>query len=453
MNKLKLALLIGALLVLLGSGLAYGGMVPWAMALIGVATGALLVIWITLGLLGIVASEINPRHFVWHVLAVAAVIAWALIQVFLPLPLDLAHPGWEAMSNLIAGIDSGTISVDPSQGLNAIMNLLVYLGMFWIFAQLTRNPERANIAFNAICFIGTTIALIGLVNHLNGPRMLPWLPDQKEVVRSTFINRNNFATYCGFTVIVSLALLFQTQNTARRETGRTSSTLKQFGRTMVTGGSLYLTAIIVTFMALVLSGSRAGMAATMLGIATLLALNWFTERKGRRGLGALAPILLVVTFSTLAVAGDFLTARLLAEDFANNERFLAYLDVVSAIQDYPLTGIGYGAFAQAYPVYRSDDVLHVRFFAENTYLEMIFELGIPIALVWFATLGALARRCFTGALQRQRHKVFPMAAAAVSVLAAAHAMLDFSLQITAVALLFAAIIGTGVAQSWPTRSR
>jgi len=131
----------------------------------------------------------------------------------------------------------------------------------------------------------------------------------------------------------------------------------------------------------------------------------------------------------------------------------SYLDVVSAIQDYPLTGIGYGAFAQAYPVYRSDDVLHVRFFAENTYLEMIFELGIPIALVWFATLGALARRCFTGALQRQRHKVFPMAAAAVSVLAAAHAMLDFSLQITAVALLFAAIIGTGVAQSWPTRSR
>ena len=446
-------LLVGALLVLLGSGLAYGGMVSWAMALIGVATGALLTIWVVLRFLGIVTSEISPRHFLWHTLAVATVTAWALVQVFMPLPFTLAHPGWEAASNVIEGIDTGSISAAPTQGVNAIMTLLVYLGMFWLFAQLTRNPDRANIAYKAICVIETALALIGLVNHLDGPRMPPWLPDQKEVVRSTFINRNHFATYCGFTVIVALALLIQAQDMAWRETARVSSRLQQFGRTMVFGGSLYLTAIIVSFMALVLSGSRAGMAATILGIATLLALNWFSERKRRRGLGVLVPILLIVTFSTLAVAGDFLTTRLLVDDIAHNERFFAYQVAIRAIQDYPLTGIGYGAFTQAYPIYRGDEVYHVRFFVENTYLEMILEFGIPMALVWFAVLASLIARCFSGALQRQRHKIFPMAAVAVAVLAAAHATLDFSLQIPAVALLFAAILGTGVAQSWPTEQR
>lgn len=453
MIKPKNALLGAVLLILLGSGLAYGGMVAWAMTLSGVATGVLVTLWAGLSTYGIVTTEISARRFVWPALAFFTVISWALVQSYLPVPADLAHPAWEATRDLVPGIGQGVISVAPAAGLRAIMTLLVYAGMFWLFAQLTRDPGRASVALHAICLIGGAIALIGLVNHLGGPRLLPWLPDQEEVVRSTFINRNNFATYCGFTIIVALGLLLRTQQIERRRGSRMASASKVLGRAIIKGGSLYLTIIVVGFMALVLSGSRAGMGATLLGIVTLTGLHWISGRRQRQSLAPVLTVLAIFALMTLAMGGDFLTARLLTEDLAESERFLAYRDVARAIQDYPLTGIGYGGFAQAYPLYRGEDVGHVRFFVENTYLEMIFELGIPMALVWFGLLASLLRRCFIGALQRQRDQFYPMVASAVGVLGGAHALLDYSLQIPAIALLFAAILGIGVAQSWPSSER
>jgi len=55
-------------------------------------------------------------------------------------------------------------------------------------------------------------------------------------------------------------------------------------------------------------------------------------------------------------------------------------------------------------------------------------------------------------LVRQRNRLYPIAAVGATVLVAVHSSVDFSLQMPAVALLYATFLGLGVAQCQSTRT-
>jgi O-antigen ligase len=86
--------------------------------------------------------------------------------------------------------------------------------------------------------------------------------------------------------------------------------------------------------------------------------------------------------------------------------------------------------------------------AHNDWLEMMFELGLPGAFLWFVVLGGLGIRCLFGFFRRRRDHVYPMAGFSACVLVGLHSLADFSLQIPAVAVTFAVLLGVGVAQTW-----
>ena len=60
----------------------------------------------------------------------------------------------------------------------------------------------------------------------------------------------------------------------------------------------------------------------------------------------------------------------------------------------------------------------------------------------------IAGQCFLGVTRRRRDFVYPALAFAVSVQVAVHSLVDFSLQIPAVAATYALVLGLGFAQSW-----
>ena len=55
--------------------------------------------------------------------------------------------------------------------------------------------------------------------------------------------------------------------------------------------------------------------------------------------------------------------------------------------------------------------------------------------------------CVTAVFVRRRSQMFPLVAATATLCVALHGLVDFSLQIPAVAVTFAAILGMGAAQS------
>ena len=89
--------------------------------------------------------------------------------------------------------------------------------------------------------------------------------------------------------------------------------------------------------------------------------------------------------------------------------------------------------------------------AHNTYLEVFQGLGLLFGSMLLASIVLLALRCGMGAMTRKENRTIPCVAAGVAILVGVHSLVDFSLQIQAVAVTFMALLGAGVAQSKTSR--
>ncbi len=164
------------------------------------------------------------------------------------------------------------------------------------------------------------------------------------------------------------------------------------------------------------------------------------------GLAVLAVILLYI-------GGQQLTARLSANTIAEDlpSRLNVYALTWESIKANPWLGYGLGNFDAAFRLFRDASVIGWFEEAHNDYLEMVMDLGFPAAMLWFSAIGLMVMRCVQGMWRRRRDGIFPVLALAVTAQEALHSIFDFSLQIPAVAMTYAAILGMGVAQSWSSK--
>jgi len=122
------------------------------------------------------------------------------------------------------------------------------------------------------------------------------------------------------------------------------------------------------------------------------------------------------------------------------------------IAEHPWFGTGLGTFVWSFPSYRSTEVslFGVWDRAHSTPLELIADLGIPLAVVtglgWILILALLIR----GATRRRRDRMVPLAALSVALICLLHSMVDFSLQVPGYAIVAFAVVGVGLAQSFRT---
>ena len=165
-----------------------------------------------------------------------------------------------------------------------------------------------------------------------------------------------------------------------------------------------------------------------------------------------------VVLSAFVIGGlvFYLTSELLlmrldrsTDDLAS--RTQAYALVAKGIESNPILGFGYGTFENSFRLYSDETRPGFIDKAHNTYLENIFELGFPTALMLFSVIAGGAIMCWLGVMRRGRDWVFPATGLAATALVACHALVDFSLQMPATAVAFAALLGMGCAQSISSR--
>jgi O-antigen ligase len=89
--------------------------------------------------------------------------------------------------------------------------------------------------------------------------------------------------------------------------------------------------------------------------------------------------------------------------------------------------------------------------AHDTYLEVLQGLGLLFGSMLVAAVVMLVLRCVKGAMTREMNELIPCVAASAAVLLGFHSLVDFSLQIQAIAITFMALLGAGVAQSVSSR--
>jgi O-antigen ligase len=120
-----------------------------------------------------------------------------------------------------------------------------------------------------------------------------------------------------------------------------------------------------------------------------------------------------------------------------------------SILDDPFLGHGNGTFADVFPMYRDRSVSVYGKWkqAHDTYLEIFQGLGLVFGLMLLISVLLLVLRCVKRSMTGRENTTVPRVAAAAAVLVGVNALVDFSLQIQAVALTFAAILRAGVAQA------
>ena len=460
LNDFLLLLLIAALA---SAPLYYGGnrMLSWAAN--GMAFGILLIMF-ELGLIVSGGARAVALKRIWWMAALfGAVLAWIVLQAVPWTPASWHSPFWELAQQALSQWPSngesdaafrGSISVVPDEGWLGLIRLVSNAAAFYLGLQLCRDSQRAKAFAAGIVVVVTAYAIFGIMQRLFFPTQGLWGPKRHylDFATSTFVNRNSFATFAGIGLVVACGLLLRGAGEGRASRAPTLSYRSVEMLERIWQRSLPLVVpMLVILVALLWSGSRAGTIWSLAGVCCLLALGTLLGRAHRFSIIA-AAVLLSTAALGLMVYGAEVAERAEAGPEDLELRFAAYINAIRATLDQPWTGFGYGSFSNIYPQYRTDILIDQFWnYAHNTYIEIAFEAGIPSVIVVAMLVGGAIIKIFRNAACCQNLPMLSLIALSASVTVLGHALFDFSVQMQGVALLYWALMGAGLAQSWSRR--
>lgn len=437
------------LAVLVLAPLPYGGNRPLAWSLLAAVMGLCLVGWA-------IDAGRNRRLLFWPsgfgivVGLMALVLAW-IVAGLVPGAFWADHT-WDQARVALGRPVIASGSIEPDAGWDNLIRLSSYVGMFWLAMQYGRKPDRALEVLRTVGVSGSVYAIYGLFTYADDRYVLPWMREYAALreISGPFVNRNHFATFEGLACFANLGLALSAFRQRWNNAGYLHSKVLRVLSSITNRSALYLLCASACLMALLQSHSRMGFLAFVVALGTgtvLLALIGMLS-SARRSVAGIALCMLAFFY----LSGSATLERLSATGAV--DRGPIFDMSMNALARRPWTGFGYGAFAPALQQVRiggfrpSYNITE----AHNVYLQLAVELGIPAALALVAVVASLIGYCVWGAFHRRRDRIFPVVAVSAGTLVGVHGLVDFSVQIPAVALVFSALLGLGVAQSWSNRA-
>jgi O-antigen ligase len=395
------------------------------------------------------AAVIIDRLALGFAVVFGALIVWYWFQVS-PISAGLAHPAWAEAARALGEPLPGAIALDPGVGAHQAMRLLAYGGVFFLAFMLCRDRQRARWAFIVLAAAGLVYAAYGLFAMFAGYKtILGVVPSAySRSVTSTFINRNSYATYGGLCVIIAMGPLLSELRHLMRSGASPIALLRTVSEEATP--VLYITALAIAtgVMAVILTGSRAGVASLLLGL-TVFGLGMLIVRDlSLRAFLVLVVIGAVCVITAMVVSGGFLAERV-SDGIEHDARWVLFEIGRQVAGERPVAGHGLGGFAAAFNggLQAPPGFDAYVDFAHNSYLELAVEGGIPALLLSLALVGMAVGICVTALFSRSRGTSFAIAAIAGTALIAGHSMVDFSLQMPAVAVTFMLMLGAASAQA------
>jgi len=165
-------------------------------------------------------------------------------------------------------------------------------------------------------------------------------------------------------------------------------------------------------------------------------------------------VILLICVLIFVLAGDAVDLRLARTSFDTSIRDDLFAIIIEAISFNPFLGTGYGTFEQAFMVHKTFVLSFSNWDkAHNSYLELAFELGIPVTVAIVGLFLWVSGVFVHGLVNRNRRQVFAAIGLSATALVGAHALVDFSLQIPGLTACYVLLASVAWAQSWPTPRR
>lgn len=426
------------------SPLPLGSARPLFWALLGAASALLLLLTLVVSI-----KAPLPRDLLPPALLFSATLAFIMVQTGTWTPASLHSEIWKIAAAAMGHPLTESISLDRHTSLVDLIKPLSYAAIFYVSYCLARSRANAAATTNLLVIAGGAYAAYGLVVYGFGNKTILWLDKWAYPLdlTSTFVNRNNFATYMGICILVTTIQIVR----AFRNVIDFRGSWRDQVQTRVEFFSARAWIIVCLFLqmtALFLTHSRAGVLSTLIGGAALLVALAASSYRLRSSWKSWMTAPIVIVILAFLISGAGLVSRLTEANVAGDSRVAIFRATLQAIGDHPLTGTGLGSFQSIFPYYRplaaNAGLVNA---AHDDYLETILDLGIPAASALFAAVAWLFGLCVHGIFRRRRDGIYPCLGIAASILVGCHSIVDFSLQVPAVAIAYVAILAVGVAQS------
>lgn len=374
----------------------------------------------------IALSDVAILAGLWLVLCL-----YAIIQFALPVTTVFEAPGIE--------VTSSTLSIAPGSSLHSVVQFLTFGVFFFLVLQVSANRERARFIAIALFWVTVAHALYGLLALTQFGDTVLFLEKWAYFgsATGTFVNRNSYATFMAFGLVLGTALAAQAL-----EKGLESRQVPIASIMMVLVGLSFL------LVALYSTQSRMGLAAGLAG--SLVVAVGFALKVGRRlpRLSLTMAVLGLVLIGAAAVLfGSGTFERLGSVEQSFDVRAALYWQVVDMISSRPFLGFGGGSFEAAFPLFHalpvSPDLVWDK--AHSTYLALWMEYGVIFGTIPLIVVFGIALRCIALVIRRKSDWVLPLASLGIIITAALHSLVDFSLEMEANALFFAALLALGLA--------
>ncbi|MGB7490805.1 MAG: O-antigen ligase family protein [Thermoanaerobaculia bacterium] len=410
----------------------------------------------------------TASHRVWLGAAVALVfgltLSWGLMRfgaaetatlyrlfllLLIPTLLALLIPPWRATMDLrlmavglLGVVLLGLVAVQPTLESLGALHLAVGWIALWLGLWLSlRSSNQRQFLIVVLVLLGALEAFYGLIQSVGGIDYIgDYFRNRGRIATGTLINRNHFAALLNLLLPLALGLLFAARARKRERPATRSESLAKTW--------IVLLGCSVMGVAVLLSQSRGGTLSLLMTLLFMALLLSMSRRKvSRRGLSGVAAVVLL--FLVVGMGAAFGLEALL-ERFGqldeNLSRVEVYDDTLKMIGDSPLTGVGPGMYRWAFRSYQRTQADRLYDHAHNDYLETAAEWGMPLAaLAWSFVLWRFFRSSVLSLSAhdpRQQGLALGAAGALFSILI--HSLVDFSLQIPAILMVFACV----VALSW-----
>ncbi|WP_165225679.1 O-antigen ligase family protein [Affinirhizobium pseudoryzae] len=448
LRRVALACFILAMTVSL---LSHGAVYPAASAV------ALLLLLLATLLAGVVEGiqKSNRRSVYWLLGLWWAIVLYSLVLAA-PLPAFISgHPAWSALRDV--GIEATKhFSPAPANVIEALVPIGIPFATALSALLLFKTDRDIDKTLQVFAFTGALFATVAIIQFSFFPKVLMFAEKRFYIgsLTAPFVNRNTAATFYGLTLVAQLC---QFRIKALADMLRSGGPAK---RSIPIANLLMISAAIVTFIALLLTNSRAGIFSTAVGVAIYVAGNIIvpapakpgmgfarstTRTRGRQIIYALGGLVLVLMLFWLYGGRAALRAEIQGLD---DGRFCILPGVWRAIGDNLWTGIGPGVFGVYFPAYRDPACGLGGFWelAHNFYLDGFLAFGLVFWIFIGAGIGILVVSCAEGLRNRRSRRPIVWAGIASSFIVAVHATLDFSIQIPGFsswwALLIALVLTT-----------
>lgn len=444
MTAAEVSLIVGVVLAVA----AFGGTEPISFAVVEILFFAVAA-WLLLRS-GSIAVPIRARYFV-----VPGVLTTLALLQLCPLPAGFLSR-FAGRGNY-TGARFSALSFAPYDSRNGLLILITcFIGFFLAYIVSQDRSRKQHLIF-ALVALGVAEAFYGLAQYLMNVQTIFWFTKKYDLEEATgtYINRNHFAGFLEMILpfAVCLAMYEGEKLLARRKhrSGHAKKLTSKLTSDVKTQAViLWLAVAVVLMAAIVFSRSRMGLLAASASLLVVFGLKMLHRKTLPAVLGIAFVALSLCLAGWIGLRPALSRFENLGQEFSGDQsRLSMWPGTLKLIAEHPLVGTGLGTFPAVYTEVQTTFLTQFVNHAHNDYLEITSDLGIPAALLLFASIFFVLLHALRAFLHGEGKYGPAVSLACVGSIVAIllHSLTDFNLHIPANALSFAVILGLALASA------